>query len=449
MSKRILLLTVTGVTLLMLVVATLRDARRPAQEIGAAALTLPLPTTREDLATTVTHMEERLAKHPNDGDAVVRLAEALIRVQRVNSDAAAVMRAESRLRAFLAETPDYYDARRVLGSVLLSQHRFRDAIREAERARALDPRDAWNYGVIGDAHLELGEYDEAFGAFDRMGALRPGPPAYARVAYALEIKGDLTGALASMRMAADGTSAHDAEGQAWHYAQVGNLLLQRGQLGDARREFERAAFTFPNHPYAVIGLARVKTAEGDEAGALALYQQLYARTPTPELAAVLGDLHARAGRAELAEMSYLDAERLEREGWASEEPQPQALARFLAERGRKVSEAVTLAETAAANRRDVHTMDALAWAYFKAGRLDRAHRVAQSAVRMGTRDVRILYHAAAIRAAVGDPSGARELLGRLEAPAVELDLIASPQVRALMASLAVPGAVERASRGID
>ena len=63
--------------------------------------------------------------------------------------------------------------------------------------------------------------------------MRPGPPAYARVAYALELQGDIAGALASMRMAADGTSAHDAEGQAWHFAQLGNLLLQRGRLGDA------------------------------------------------------------------------------------------------------------------------------------------------------------------------------------------------------------------------
>ena len=73
-----------------------------------------------------------------------------------------------------------------------------------------------------------------------------------------------------------------------------------------------------------------------------------------------------------AEPYYVEAERLEREGWASEEPQPQALARFLAERERKIPEAVRLAEEAAGQRRDIHTMDALAWAYFKAGRLSEA-----------------------------------------------------------------------------
>jgi tetratricopeptide (TPR) repeat protein len=282
--------------------------------------------------------------------------------------------------------------------VLLSQHRFRDAIREAERARAIDPRDAWNYGVIGDAHLELGEYDEAFAAFDRMGQLRPGPAAYARVSYALELKGDLDGALDYMRMAADGTSAHDAEGQAWHYAQLGNLLLQRGRPGDARREFERAAFTFPNHPYALTGLARVHAAEGDHAAALAIYEAMFQSSPTPELAFAIGDLHARLGRPDRAEALYVEGERLERDGWAQEEPQPQALARFLAERDRRIPDAIALAEQAAAHRRDIHTMDALAWAYFKGGRIDEAARAIQAALRTGTRDEKILAHARAIAA---------------------------------------------------
>jgi tetratricopeptide (TPR) repeat protein len=213
------------------------------------------------------------------------------------------------------------------------------------------------------------------------------------------LKGDLQGALESMKMAADGTSAHDAEGQAWHYAQMGNLLLQLGRIGDAKREFERAAYTFPDHPYAMVGLAKVKVAEGDPTGALSMYSRLLAKQPTPELAAIAGDLHARLGDARRAEELYVLAEKLERDGWEKEEPQPQALARFLAERDRKIPEAVTLAEEAAAKRRDIFTMDALAWSYFKAGRLDAARHAADAATRTGTRDRTIVAHAEAIRSA--------------------------------------------------
>ena len=395
MTQKYIVPSIIAITVVMVAFANWRDARDSAPPALSAPARIEA-TTRSDLQRTVAIMESRLQKNPKDGDAAVQLAGALVRVQRVNNDATAVINAEQHLRALLSLVPDHYEAQRMLGTVLLSQHRFRDAIREAQRARKMDDRDAWNYGVLGDAHLELGEYDDAFASFDRMSQLRPGPRAYARVAYALELKGDLQGALESMKMAADGTSAHDAEGQAWHYAQLGNLLLQLGRPGDAKREFERAAFTFPDHPYAMTGLAKVKLAEGDASAALAMYSRLLAKHATPELAAIVGDLHAQLGDRTRAEEMYAMAEKLERDGWATEEPQPQALARFLAERDRKIPEAVKLAEEAAAKRRDIFTMDALAWSYFKAGRLDEARKAADAATRTGTRDKTILAHAAAI-----------------------------------------------------
>jgi tetratricopeptide (TPR) repeat protein len=358
-----------------------------------------------------------------------------MRLQRVGNDGAAVVRAEGHLRAFLARDPDHYDARRMLAAVLLSQHRFADAIRAAQQAQKLDPDDPWNYATLGDGLLELGDYDRAFAAFDRMGQIRPGPPSYARTAYAFELKGDLGSALEMMRRAAEGTTPNDPEALAWHSAQVGNLLLQQGRLGDAKREFERAAAVFPDHPYALTGFARLAIAEGDAARALAIYMRLLDRTPTPELAAAVGDLHQSIGAMADAERHYLLAERLEREGWASEEPQPQALARFLAERDRNIPDALRLAEQAATQRRDIFTMDALAWARFKAGRLEAARHAADAALRTGTRDARILYHGAAIYAACGDRAGARRLLDRILAPAVPFDILAAPAVRALRASL--------------
>ena len=95
---------------------------------------------------------------------------------------------------------------------------------------------------------------------------------------------------------------------------------------------------------------------------------------------------------------FVEAEALERDGWKSEEPQPAALARTLAERALKSDEAVKLAEYAARTRSDIFTMDALAWAYFQAGRVEDAYAASARARRTGTRDPRILCHAAAIDA---------------------------------------------------
>jgi len=74
-----------------------------------------------------------------------------------------------------------------------------------------------------------------------------------------------------------------------------------------------------------------------------------------------------------------------------------ALALFLAERDRRLDEAVRIAETVAKARHDIFTDDALAWAYYKTGRLDEAFEASKRALRTGTRDERILAHAASIR----------------------------------------------------
>jgi tetratricopeptide (TPR) repeat protein len=421
--RRYLVLSVIGLTAIMVAGSWWREPARLRVVLPSSMVSAIPSTTRRELLETLQQLERHVAVQPEDGDAVVRLAQTLVRLQRVNSDAAAAVAAERHLRGVLARQPDHYAALRELGSVLLSQHRFRDALVAAQRARSIDPADAWNYGVIGDAHLELGNYEEAFAAFDRMGALKPGPAAYARVAYALELKGDLDAALESMQMAADGTSAHDAEAQAWHYAQLGNLLLQKGRAGAARREFERAAATFPDHPYAAWGLARIKIVEADFAGALQILSRAFAHSATPELAFVLGDLHRALGDDVRGEAMYVEGERLEREGWEREEPQPQALARFLAERGRKLPEAVALAERAVTMRRDVHSMDALAWAYFRVGRLSDAVRASEDALRTGTRDARILAHAAAIRGQAGDMARAQDLLSRAAVPLPDVTLL--------------------------
>src|SRR5262245_24542384 len=157
------------------------------------------PTTPSGLKQRIEEMEGRLRAKPDDTGAAVLLAEALLRQARATNDGRPAGRASEVLNAALKEHPRQYDALRMLGAIYLSQHRFRDALEIARRSRDLRSDDAWNYGVMGDAQVELGEYSDAFDAFDRMMALRPNAAAYARVAYARELQGDADGALAAMQ----------------------------------------------------------------------------------------------------------------------------------------------------------------------------------------------------------------------------------------------------------
>ncbi len=350
-------------------------------------------TARGDLVKTVAAMEERLARNSGDAAAAVTLADALLRQTRVTGNAGLAMRAESALNAALAREPSNYDARRMLAAVYLSQHRFADAIREAQRCREIRSDDAWVYGVLGDANVELGNYVDAFDAFDRMTALRPDAASYARASYARELQGDLDGALQLMAMAAEATAPQDSEALAWHRAQLGHLYLELGRIAEARREYEHADYIFHDHPFAKEGLARVEAAQGNYRSALALVNGLLAYSPTPATAAFAGDLLDKLGRRDEAERKY----RLAEAAWRVDAPEPSRLARFLAMRDRHLDEAVRLAESS--GRHDIFTDDALAWAYFRTGQIDRAQRAIKQAMRTGTRDRDIRAHADAIELA--------------------------------------------------
>lgn len=443
---------------------------RPVERLAAAPAPVGSPggpsTRRTDLDGFIASLDARRAAHPNDAATAARLADALLRQSRVASNPGLALRAEDVLKQALAREPEHYEALRAMGAVLLSQHRFREAIDVATHARRIDPSDAWNDGVIGDGHLELGEYDAAFAAFDRMMTRKPSAAAYARASYARELQGDLDGALRLMRMASDATSADDAEGQAWHYAQVGDLLFQLGRLDDARTQYEHAEFVFAGHPFAAMGMAKVKTAQGDAAGALAIYESLMARAPSPFLAARMGELRDVLGRRDAARQAYALAE----DGWRNDTPEPTLLAAFLvshdsyradadradaegqsggavatsgagpgpavaagAARGaeHRLADALTLAEQAAAKRQDIFTMDALAWARFKNGHIAAARAASTQALRTGTRDRIILYHAAAIADASGDRATARVLVNRALDGHPAFDILAAPEARAL------------------
>jgi tetratricopeptide (TPR) repeat protein len=355
------------------------------------------PTTVSGLQQRIDEMDGRLRATPDDVGAAVLLADALLRQARATNDGRPAGRASEVLKAVLKEHPGQYDVLRMLGAIYLSQHRFREALDVARRARDSRPDDAWNYGVMGDAQIELGDYPAAFDAFDKMIALRPTAAGYARVAYARELRGDVAGALAAMQMAAKATAPNDPEAQAWYAVQTGELYLKMHRWDDADREYRRAVFIFPNYPLAVTGQGKLRVARGDRDGALTIFLEQLKRTPTLDLAARIGDLYAERGDAAQSEHYYQLAEDLAGPSVAQTEPN---LALFLADHDRKLSDAVTIAETVAATRQDIFTEDALAWAYYKAGRLDNAYAASQRALRTGTRDEALLSRAERIRVAV-------------------------------------------------
>src|SRR5262249_54419134 len=133
-----------------------------------------------------------------------------------------------------------------LGSLELSRHRFAEALVLGERARAISPTTARNYGVIGDALVELRRYRPAFPAFHTLASLKPGLTAYARVSYARELSGDIPGARQALQLALD-AAIGEPEAIAWTHVQLGKLAFGHGRLGEAELEVRTALHGYPGY----------------------------------------------------------------------------------------------------------------------------------------------------------------------------------------------------------
>lgn len=116
--------------------------------------------------------------------------------------------------------PDNYDELKLRAKLQLTDHRFAEALETARRAQTFrdDDHDVW--GMITDALLEMGDYEGAVRAAQRMIDLRPESSSYARVSYLRELHGDTEGAIQAMTLAVKAANPNDPEGVAWYRAQL-------------------------------------------------------------------------------------------------------------------------------------------------------------------------------------------------------------------------------------
>ena len=353
-----------------------------------------------DLRAAVDAAAARATSRPDDAEAAIESAAALLRLGRVTAHGALARRAEAVARRVLARDPDSHLARRHLAAALAAQHRFVEAIGEAERCIAIQPGDAWSFGVIADSSIELGDYSRGFEAVETMLARRPDAAAYARASLVKQLHGDLDGAIRLMQMAAESADPADVEMSSWHAAQLGGLLLDAGRRRDARRELARSLHMFPGYPDGLRGLARALALDGRVDDAIALVVAVLQVAATPGDHALAADLLARAGRGEEADRHLKLAEA----GWRSDASDPVQLTHLLIGRDR-AAEAVAIAETASTTRKDIFSLDALGWAYFSTGDLEAAARVYARLRATGLMPRAVGERAQRVAAALGRVSG--------------------------------------------
>ncbi len=402
-------LIVLGVVLALRSIDT-RPLSSPAIDTAAPA---PEPIELGD-PEAVARLQERIRANPDDIDAYAYLGLAMLQKVRETGDQTLYTQADAAFSEALKRDPNQLEALIGRGSLALSLHHFEEALAYGQQARALNPFRSQVYGIVGDALVELGRYDEASTAMQKMVDTLPDLASYSRVSYIRELYGDTAGAIEAMENAAlVGTPG--AEGTLWTLVQLGNLQFNSGDLVKAQAVYQRALAYQPDYVYAQAGLAKVKAAYGRRGEAIKLYEQVVTRLPLPEFVVALGDLYTVTGQPDQAKIQYDLARAMQQLNAGAGMNVDLELALFEADHGSDPARAVELARAAHKVRPGIYGADTLAWALYKAGQIEEAQRYSAEALRLGTRDAMLHYHAGMITRAAGDSAAASEHMATVRA----------------------------------
>ncbi len=418
--------------------------RAPIAAAAAAALAAGPSASDEgtEVRETIRFLEAKIRRDPGDASAYNKLAGyhlSLLRETGSIDDLEAALRAA---RASLASVPAVRNGDGVTALALaqFAAHDFsgtRDLARELIR---LDPAKSYPYAILGDALVELGAYDAAARAYRDMtrrsgGSDTNGEPRLARLAV-LHGDGDAAARHFTKALAvAIQLSVPPRETIAWCQWQLGETAFAEGRY-QAAEQYDRDALTsLPGYFRALGSLGRVRAARGDAADAMAQYEAAIRRLPDPTFVAALGDLYELAGRADDAAAQYALVEAIGHLSAVQGVLYNRQLALFHADHDLEPRAAYAAAQREYAVRRDVYGADAVAWTALKAGNLATARTAMRAALRLGTRDARLLYHAGMIARVAGDAPAARAYLRRALALSPQFDPLQARVARTTLEAL--------------
>jgi tetratricopeptide (TPR) repeat protein len=392
---------------------------------------------------TIRFLQSKVAADPDDAGAHNRLAGAYIRKARESGDISYYGLAEQTTQRSLQLVPRGPVAARastLMAVVQLARHQFREALASVRTALDQDPSEQTPQAIAGDALLELGDYDEAGRAYARLAGLDGPRRPDARVAYLKFLRGDTPGAIASMRDAVARFAAAVPAGEpmAWTRTQLGHLLLGTNDLAGAEAAYRDALTALPGYHPALAGSAAVQAARGKLPDAAALYHKALEVIPLPAYATALGDVYTRLGRTSEANKQYALVEYIGKLSALNQTVYNRELALFYADHDRKLPQALELARKELEARRDIYTYDVLAWTLYRNGQAREAQAAMNEALKLGTQDPRLFFHAGMIHRALGEHDAARTALARA--------LALNPRFHVLHADVATSALAELKAR---
>lgn len=373
--------------------------------------------------------QKLLGEHPDMRDYWIALGRLWVRKAREAADPGIYLYAKACADVALHIDPDNLPAQNLVAIVLLNDHKFSDALDQADKVLSRYPDDLMALGTRSDALLEMGSIDDAAQAAQKMVDLKPNLPSYSRAAYLRWLMGDVKGAKPIAWKAIDaGRDPRDPEPIAWAIVQAAMIFWHDGDYAGANAGFDKALEAFREYPPALVGKGRyMLLAKDDPKAAVDLLAKAYKLSPLVETAWLLGDARQAAGDAAGAAEAYA---KVVKQGRLSDR---RTLVQFYATKNRDVDEAVKLAAEELEVRGGPYTDDASAWALYRAGKLPEARAASDRARSHGTRDAVLLYHGGAIRIAQGETAAGEKMVKEALALSPKFDLTGAAEAAKLVA----------------
>ena len=388
-----------------------RDAPAPVAARQHAAA--PLKSESEIRELDIQYFAARAKRDPTGALDLAHLGALYLARGRETGDPRDAILAEQAARKSIANRKERNGAAsQVLATSLLAQHRFSEALPLAVAARNADPENPALRAALGDIQMEMGQYDSARASFANLHVALGDPSVAPRLARWAEIEGQPDRArrlLHAALVSVEKLPEVPREQRAWYWLRIGDVELRSGHPLEADSAYAMGLDLHPNDYRLLSALSHSALLQHQWRRSIDYGERAIAVTLDPATLGTLSDAYAGAGdSAKSAEYArVLDVSVLGQPG-----AYHRAWSLFLLDHGRHLATVSRKIRDELKTRKDIYAYDLYAWSLHKAGRDVEAEQAMAIALKEGTRDAQLFYHAGMIEHALGHDDAARMRLGQ-------------------------------------
>jgi hypothetical protein len=285
---------------------------------------------------------------------------------------------------------------RSLARNYISQHRFKEALGLAQKAKALgDGLDETNK-LLFDVNLELGNYQEA----EKSLAALPDTKGFdylIRIAKWNDHLGDINRAVSFMKDAAKVAEKEDNESlKIWAYTNLGDISGHAGNIEESYSYYLKTLQIDPNNTYALKGLAWINFShEKNTKEAKRIIAKIQERHDTADYYLLLAEIAKfEDNKSEIKKNLDTYFNFLKSKDYGAMYTKYNVL--IYAEDAKKVDEAIALSKIEIAHRPTPDSYDLLAWSLFKKGKIKEALAIEETHIIGKSFEPKLIYHLAKI-----------------------------------------------------